>query len=479
VFLEFFTNELHLRKFLAIMPKWKHKSVIRLIEESGNSDPFSEIKLRARDLVLRGFELGWEGPPYSPIELAKLLHIDVTPNDSLLDAVTIPMRNHFQIQYNPYQKPTRINFSIAHEIAHTLFSDCAEEIRHREENPQENKQLEQLCNVGAAEIQLPYAAFSNDANNTDLSIESLIQLSTKYKASLESVFIRYPEVIDKPCAILIAIFQTDNKIVVDYCKASKYFNIKVPDGFEIPYTSSSYECTTPGWTARETASWDIFNGEECNIYSIGISSYKRDKRPRVGFLVVPKKVNRKDEEDDRIILEYGDATKPRGAGTKIIAQVVNTSGGLGIGFGKSLSKNYPIVRQGLETWAKNKTEFQLGNSNLLRVSSDIYVFQMLAQKGLYAKENDIPLKYKELRKCLVELSKTAQDLNASVHMPQIGAGQAKGDWNLILGMIHDELISKDIKVHIYILPGKPYDKSMRSSLTIFKENSTWEIGKLF
>lgn len=461
------------------MSKWKHKSVLKLIEESGNPDPVNEIKLRARELVLKAFEFGWEGPPYSPIELAKLLHIEVTPNDSLLDARTIPSKHHFQIEYNPYQKPTRINFSIAHEIAHTLFSDCADEIRHREDNPQQNKQLEQLCNIAAAEIQLPYAAFSNDANNTDLSIESLIQLATKYKASLESVFIRYTEVIDKPCAILIAIFQTDNKIVVDYSITSKYFNVKIPDGFEVPLNSNAYECTTPGWTARETVKWEIFKDEECNIYSIGISSYKRDKRPRVGILVVPKKVNPKSEEDDRIILEYGDATKPRGNGTKIIAQVVNTSGGLGIGFGKSLSKNYPIVKQGLERWSKNKSEFQLGNSNLLRVSPDTYVFQMLAQKGLYAKANDIPLKYKELRKCLMELALKAEELKASVHMPQIGAGQAKGNWNLILGMIHDELISKDIKVNIYILPGKPYDKTMRSSLTIFKENSTWETGKLF
>lgn len=331
------------------MAKWNHKSVIRLMAESGNPDPVDEVRKRARDLVLKAFELGWEGPPYSPIELAKFLNIDIIPNDSVRDARITPLnKRHLQIQYNPFQRPTRINFSVAHEIAHTLFSDCEDEIRNREDEPQANRQLEQLCNTAAAEIQLPYAVFSNDANTAKPSIEGLIELATKYKASLESVFIRYTEVIDKPCAILIGIFQSDSKIVIDYYKASKYFSLHIPEGFEIPSNSKVYECTSPGWTSRETGDWYIFNNLEYNIFSIGISPYRRDNKPRVGILILPKLQQQKSISDNKIVLEYGDATKPRGNGIKIIAQVVNTSGGLGIGFGKSLSKNYPIVKKEME-----------------------------------------------------------------------------------------------------------------------------------
>lgn len=462
------------------MPKWNHKSVIRLMEESGNNDPIDEIKTRARNLVLKGFELGWEGPPYSPIELAKFINIDVLPNDSVTDARIIPIKKkHLQIQYNPFQKPTRINFSVAHEIAHTLFSDCEDEIRNREDEPQNNRQLEQLCNTAAAEIQLPYAVFSNDANTSKPSIEGLIELATKYKASLESVFIRYTEVVDRPCAILIGIFQSDSKIVIDYYKASKYFSLRIPDGFEVPANSKAYECTSPGWTARETECWNIFNNEEYNIFTIGISPYRRDNKPRVGILIIPKREQQKSILDDRIVLEYGDATKPRGNGIKIIAQVVNTSGGLGIGFGKALSKNYPSIKKETEKWASDKSQFTLGSTNLIKINETTYVFQMLAQKGLYPKGNEIPLKYNELRNCLIQLAEAANELKASIHMPQIGAGQAKGDWNIILGMIHDELISKDVKVNIYLLPGKAYNPKIRSNLTIFKEDSTWETGKLF
>src|SRR5690606_8156417 len=260
---------------------WHHQSVLKLIEESGNDDPFDEIKTRARNLVLHAFEKGWSGPPYNPIQLAELLGMNVLPNDSVIDARIIPQpKNSFQIQYNPFQKPTRINFSVAHEIAHTLFSDCADSIRNREEEPQDNRQLEQLCNAAAAEIQLPYAIFSNDANIMLPSIKNLINLATKYKASLESVFIRYTEVIDQPCAILIGIFQDESNIIIDYYKESRYFDLNMPDRIHIPKDSKVYECTSPGWTSEETTKWDTFGGKSIRVSSVGISPYRRDTKPR-------------------------------------------------------------------------------------------------------------------------------------------------------------------------------------------------------
>jgi len=460
--------------------KWKHKSIIKLMQESDNNDPIEEIRNRARELVLDAFDLGWEGPPFSAIELAKLLHIDILPYDSVIDARIVPLRKgHLQIQYNPFQKPTRINFSVAHEIGHTLFSDCEAEIRNREDEPTANRQLEQLCNIAAAEIQLPYGVFSNDANNTPLTIEGLLELSSKYNASLESVFLRFAEIIDKPCAILIAIFNQNNELIVDYWKSSKFFKYKIPDNFKVPSDSKSLECTAPGWTARDSVSWEIFRNETHDMYAIGISPYKRDNRHRVAILVVPRSVRDLEIENRKIMIEYGDATKPRGNDVKIIAQVVNTSAATGMGFGKSLSKNYPTTKTELEKWSKNKQHFKLGESNLVKVTDKLYIFQMLAQKGLFPKAGEIPLRYNDLKKCLSGLAKTAQELGASVHMPQIGAGQAKGDWNIILGIIHDELITKSIKVNIYLFPGKTYNPKYRSTLIIFKETSTWETGKLF
>lgn len=451
---------------------WQHKSVVNLIRESGNTDAEDEIRSRARELVLRALENGWTGPPFNAIELSKFLGYEISPNDAVTDARTVPKgKKDFLIEYNPFQKPTRINFSVAHEITHTLFSDCAEEIRHREDNPGKNRELEQLCNIGASEIQLPYAVFSNDANSIeDITLENLIGLASRYKASLESLFIRFAEVSDKACAIMICAFQDTKTLSIEYYSKSSTFPTAIPGDFIIPHNSKAYECLSPGWSARETVKWNFLKNQY-DIYCIGLSPLRKDNRGRVGIIISTHK--NEILQNRKINLEFGDATKPRGAGVKIIAQVVNTSGGLGLGFGKSLAKNYPLVKSTLSEWKEEKDKFRLGETKLIQVKNDTYVFQMLAQKGLFEKNGEIPLKYSSLRQCLIDLREACLHLNATVHMPMIGAGQAKGDWNIISGMIHDELINKGIDVNIYMLPGKVPNVKTKSNLTLFNEESTW------
>ena len=87
-----------------------------------------------------------------------------------------------------------------------------------------------------------------------------------------------------------------------------------------------------------------------------------------------------------------------------------------------------MVKTELDKWKNEKSRFKLGQSNLVQINNELYVFQMLAQKGLFATGSEIPLRYNELRKCLIELREAALELNCSIHMPTIGAGQAKGNW---------------------------------------------------
>lgn len=455
------------------MKKWTNKSVVRLIDESKSSDPVEEIRRRARNLVFHALELGWKGPPFNMLELSNILGYAVAPNESVVDArIQSTLKNRFAIEYNPFQKPTRINFSIAHEIAHTLFSDCAEEIRNREDflTPQ-LRELEQLCNIGASEIQLPYGVFSVDANKIErITLEALIKLANDYKASLESLLIRFVEVVDKPCAIMIAAFQSPDELIIDYSKQSNAFDFEIPKNFTIPKDSKAYECVKPGWSAREEVKWDFLD-KKSQVFFIGLSPVRKDTKGRVGIIIVHGIPS--DGSDKKIKMEFGDASKPRGSGKKIIAQVVNTSGGLGLGFGKSLSKNYPQVKAALDAWHADKNKFKLGTSQLVPISNDLFVFQMLAQKGLFERNDGIPLKYSSLKQCLVDLRNEALKLKASIHMPLIGAGQARGNWEVIQGMIHDELASKGVSVNIYLLPGKEPGLNMKSSLTLFPEESTW------
>ncbi len=457
--------------------QWSHKSVLRFIEESQNPDPIEEVRYQARALVLDALSNGWHGPPYDAIELAKILKYGLNPNDEVTDARISPDEKHgFLIEYNPFQKPTRLNFSIGHEIAHTFFSDCRDQIRNREENPVMNRELEQLCNIIASELQLPYVVFPADANALeDITAINLIELAKKYRASIESMLLAFASAIDRPFATLICTFQ-NGLIVTDYFKTSSQFNLSIPQNWVIPEESRAYLCSAPGVTESETVQWE-FMDSSYNVFYIGLSPMRKETKSRVAILLVPNDNNER-IQDRKIKFEIGDVTKPRGDGKKIIAHVVNTSGGLGFGVGKSLAKNYPQVKKAVEKWKENKQNFRLGKTNLIEVSHDMHIVQMLAQRGLFVKDGKIPLDYTALQMCLAELRDYALETDSTVYMPLIGAGQAKGDWNIIEGLIFSELVNEDVKVVIYLLgSAKTNDIKSNSALSIFNEKSTWQKEK--
>src|SRR5690606_23737670 len=126
-------------------------------------DPIEMISERARALVLKAFDAGWEGPPFDPFHLADLLRIEAIPKHDVGDARTVPVgRSGFRIEFNPSRPRERLRYSVAHEIAHTLFPDCAERVRHRASRAEivgDEWQLEALCNVAAAEFLMPIGSF--------------------------------------------------------------------------------------------------------------------------------------------------------------------------------------------------------------------------------------------------------------------------------------------------------------------------------
>ncbi|KYP13498.1 ImmA/IrrE family metallo-endopeptidase [Flavihumibacter sp. CACIAM 22H1] len=477
--LKFFINEAKADNGPGVPTKrWTHKSVVKMMEESDYADPITEMKRRARQTVLLALSKGWNGPPYDAIELAKILEHEIAPNDEIADARTVPLnKGKFRIEYNPFQKTTRLNFSIGHEIAHTFFTDCYQEIRNREENPEANRQLEQLCNIGASELQLPYVIFPADANNLEeITIEGILDLAKKYKASLESFLLAFVDAVDRPCAVMICTFLTEDNLVMDYSKRSSRFEINIPDGFRLPSDSKGYYCNVPGTTQRETVQWP-FMDRQYDVFYIGISPMRRERKPRIAIVVVPNDGKGK-LQNRRIQIEFGDATKPKGKGLKVIAQVVNTSAGLGIGFGKSLSMNYPEVKTALKEWKARKQDFRLGNSQLLQVRPDIYVFQMLAQNGMKPKNDETLLDYPSLKTCLAELRDTAKELNADVYMPLIGSGQARGKWEIIEGLVYSELVNQDVNVTIYLFGSPKADEFRpRSTMSSFNLKSTWQKEK--
>lgn len=454
---------------------WKNKSVLNLIKENNNQDPIEIIRQKTREMVLNAFEKGWSGPPFDPFKLARLCNISIAPNESIYDARILIVDNKFQIEYNPYQKPSRINFSISHELGHILFSDWSETVRNREEDKIGGLwELEFLCDVAASEILLPYAEFSQEANSLPLNMNSLLEISNKYQASLEAVFLRFAQVVNKPCSITITSFEDENKkkLTVDYFKSSSSSKLTLNPNYTIPTNSKAYECINSGWTSESLERWDVFGKSFYKIFAIGLPPLKKHKKQRVGIFIAPEHF---DEKPERFIYTVnGDATQPRGGGNKIIVQLVNTTAGVGFGFGRAMSVKWPLSKTTLQEW-KVSNNFQIGNAKLTKLSNDTYVYQILAQKGIRPKqEGETILSYVGLQKCLEELRFIALDLNGTIHMPMIGAGQARGDWNMIQGIIYDELVQHEIDVTVYILPGTKFNPKNNSPLTLFDTKTIYE-----
>lgn len=449
---------------------WKHPSVLRLLKENSfSSDPSEIIREKSRTMVLEAFTNGWQGPPFDVIKLAKMNGYEVRPNELVGEARILPEGDSYIIEYNPFQSAARINFSVAHEIAHTLFTDCGDTIRHRKNELESGSwQLEFLCNIAAAELLLPYAEFTNTANESALEIESLIQIARRYKSSVESVFLRFSQVVEKPCTIAICSFTNDGKLIVDYSKNSLNANLNLPKGYYIPKYSNVYDCIKAGFTSYGIETWDLFNDSRYVVQGVGLSPIKKQIKARVGLLIVPEQYNPRPKKGIHIV--YGDATNPRGDGKIIIAQVINSSGGLGFGFGRAMSQTYPNSKKSVIDWKKDKEDFRLGNHKIIKENDLLYIFQILAQEGIYPKNEIIPLKYDKLRLGLISLKDFALSINATVHMPAIGAGQAGGDWNIIKGMIYDELIMHNVDTTIYLLPGKNTEPNQSRTLTLFDKD---------
>ena len=147
----------------------------------------------------------------------------------------------------------------------------------------------------------------------------------------------------------------------------------------------------------------------------------------------------------------GDATLPTLRPAAII-HICNDAGGWGKGFVLAISARWKTPETQYRNWAKRTSAspadarnypaaaihdnlFALGNITAVRVEPDLWVVNMIAQHGYRSKDNPIPVRYDALETCLQKVYAWAKDLGLSLHLPQIGAGLAGGDWTRIEALI--------------------------------------------
>ena len=156
----------------------------------------------------------------------------------------------------------------------------------------------------------------------------------------------------------------------------------------------------------------------------------------------------------------GDATKPLGAGNRIITHCCNDRGFWNAGFVKALSNRWSEPERAYRQWAageeraagNKRLPFALGNVQFVKVETGVCVANIIGQAGI-AKRNQTtpPVRYDAIRKGLITVRDLALTYNASIHMPRMGARLAGGQWEVIAEIIESELCNYGLQVTVYDL----------------------------
>jgi Zn-dependent peptidase ImmA (M78 family)/O-acetyl-ADP-ribose deacetylase (regulator of RNase III) len=430
---------------------WTNPSAIALLEEG---EPMAVIEARARELALEAMEAGWSGPPFDPFELARIRGISVIAREDLADArLSLSAEGSPQIEYNPTRPRGRLRFNIAHELAHTLFSDHAEFARYRagaRQRPDE-WQLELLCDVAAAELLMPLGSFAELADEP-AQIERLMELRREYDVSTEALLLRVVKLTAGPAAVVAASRLDGNEIDsdfrVDYVAHSRSpWESGLERGTRVSADSVLGECTAVGYTAK---GWHALSREtaDVRVECVGIPPYPGQTLPRVVGLLLPRGAS---ERGPELVEIYGDAREPRGEPPFVVAHLVNDrTPNWGGEFAKALKERYPETQREFRAWVgEERSRLRLGNVHFLEVTDALVVASMVAQHG-YGPATEVPrVRYSVLRDCLKIVGNAARERQASVHMPRIGTGGGGGDWRVIRELVDQVLVKEGVPVVVY------------------------------
>jgi Zn-dependent peptidase ImmA (M78 family) len=158
---------------------------------------------------------GHDEPPFLPEEFAHLQGIKRIEKADLkeTDAVLFRFHDGYVIKVNQNHNLARQNFSCAHEIGHTLFSELKldryiKNIEYRTFNPPHHAELrakvrERLCDVAATELLMPESVFRKYLLGFGTSIHSIERLANIFRVSIRAAAWRIAEVSEEPCIFLM------------------------------------------------------------------------------------------------------------------------------------------------------------------------------------------------------------------------------------------------------------------------------------
>lgn len=452
--------------------RWTNPSVRVL---AGDSDPVAVVIERARSLLLAAVDAGLTGPPVDPFRLAELMGLRVLARADVADARIGPSveeigsgqdaplseyvgtTSPLTLEYNPVRPRGRLRYSAAHEVAHALFPDVADTVRHRtgtgavpQGDGDDAWQLELLCNIAAAELLMPNEAVEG-LLDIDPDIDFLMATRARLDVSTEALLRRLARATQRPLAVVATSRIQDrasSPLRVEYVEPSRAWTPRARRGARLEPTTVFAEPTAVGQTARQGI---MIGGETLRAQTVGIPPYPGAALPRVLGLVEPSDAPL--TAPPGIRYRRGDVARPDVDGPILIAHVVSDSARVWGRFGvaRSLSSRYPDAAKAFRAWSIADSEhLQLGKVHHVVVSGDVPVViaSMLAQRG-YGPSIEPRLVYSALAETLDRVAELAQHQNASVHLPRIGAGQAGGRWDLVEELIDQRLVRAGITVTVY------------------------------
>lgn len=430
---------------------WTHPSVLGL---GAGVDPAEAIVTKARCVVFGALESGWQGPPFDPFSLADYMNVKTVPTVDVLDARTVPLAgNRYRIEFNPDRPYRRIRYSIFHELAHTLFTDCGDTIRQRgshNASRADEWQLESLCNIAAAEFLLPVGVLGG-LESIEPEIDGVLRLREQYEASAEASLLRLARLTSQPSIAFACHWHPSaQRYVVDYAASSPTCQLRLPQGAFLPLGSAAEQCTAIGYTAKDTEVWPYRIGQ-VQVECLGIAPYPRDVLPRViGFL---RPIGGTPPVGTRITCIRGDATQPRSGRSRLLLQLVNDAAFTwGAGFAAAVRRRWPLAQKAFtEAVQHDRALLKLGRIVPFQLRPDLTLVSLIAQRG-YGDSPRPRIRYAALQKSLEQVCGIAKQTDATVHMPRIGTGEARGAWPVVEELIRETLLRNGIGVIVYDLP---------------------------
>lgn len=169
---------------------------------TGLPDPAAAMQRIAADLIdLAGFV----GPPFGPEVLASMRNVREVRRVLMSSAARlIPDGAFLRIEVNQDHSGGKQNFSIDHEISHTLIPTYANERVDDEETGtfRDNREEELLCDVGAAALLLDSRWLSGFVYQASPSIALLRATAETFTASLEATARQLAAVAPWPAAFV-------------------------------------------------------------------------------------------------------------------------------------------------------------------------------------------------------------------------------------------------------------------------------------